>query len=182
MERHGFIHDKLDIKILVLFILKDLPYPLDSDRLTELTLSCDEAIDYFDYVQCLSELVTSDHIAESEDGYRITEKGVSHVSAIESSLPYSVRTAALEGVAPILATMHRDSMIQTSVEKGEDGSFHIQLSLSDGIGDILSLRLLVPSDEAAREMEQNFRVHAESFYPQILKLLLPKESSPDRLV
>ena len=46
-ERFGFIHDKLDIKILILFILQRLYAPISMDTLAELTL-CDDGISYFD--------------------------------------------------------------------------------------------------------------------------------------
>ena len=42
-NRFGFIREKLDIKILILFILKRLTAPVDFDKLSELTM-CDDGI------------------------------------------------------------------------------------------------------------------------------------------
>ena len=50
MERFGFIHDKLDIKILILFVLRRLPDYVQGDTLAELVL-CDDGISYFDYTE-----------------------------------------------------------------------------------------------------------------------------------
>ncbi len=36
MDHHGFIHEKLDIKLLILFILSRLPAPIDRGSLDEL--------------------------------------------------------------------------------------------------------------------------------------------------
>ena len=68
MERFGFIHEKLDIKILILFILRRLPGVVDPETLGELC-QCDGGIGYFDYSDCLSELVETGHIEEHEEGY-----------------------------------------------------------------------------------------------------------------
>ena len=73
MDYFGFIHEKLDIKILILFVLRLLPGTVDPETLLEIC-QCDGGIGYFDYSDCLSELVESGHIVEEEDGYRITEK------------------------------------------------------------------------------------------------------------
>ena len=47
MERFGFIHEKLDIKILILFILSRLPGEVPPEVLGELC-QCDDGIGYFD--------------------------------------------------------------------------------------------------------------------------------------
>ena len=73
MDRFGFIHEKLDIKILILYILNQLPSPVDAQTLSELVF-CDDGIGYFDYSDCLAELVETNHIEEKRGKYRITEK------------------------------------------------------------------------------------------------------------
>ena len=74
MEGLGFIHEKLDIKILILYILNHLPAAVDAQTLSDLVF-CDNGIGYFDYSDCLAELVDTAHITEEGGKYRITEKG-----------------------------------------------------------------------------------------------------------
>ena len=61
MEGLGFIHEKLDIKILILYILNHLPAAVDGQTLSDLVF-CDNGIGYFDYSDCLAELVDTAHI------------------------------------------------------------------------------------------------------------------------
>ena len=74
MDRLGFIHEKLDIKILILFILRRLPGSVDRNLLSDFT-QCDGGVGYFDFSDCLSELVDTGLVIEETEGYRISEKG-----------------------------------------------------------------------------------------------------------
>ncbi len=74
MDNFGFIHGELDIKILILFILRRLPSPVNAQTLQELC-SVDTGIGYFDYAECLAHLVETGHVEEvTSDRYQITEK------------------------------------------------------------------------------------------------------------
>ena len=55
----------------------------DFDTVLDLTL-CDDAIDYFDFSECLADLVKTEHLTLSEDGlYAITEKGLRAAKLID---------------------------------------------------------------------------------------------------
>lgn len=169
MDRFGFIHEKLDIKILILFILRRLPGFVEPETLLELC-QCDGGIGYFDYSDCLSELVETEHVEESEEGYRITEKGARNADAVESSLPYSVRSKALKLLAPVEERLSRAAMIVAKHENGENGCM-VELAMSDGKGEIIKLRFLCAGDEQAAKIEKNFRRSAEDYYQKIAQLL-----------
>ena len=61
MEGMGVVREKLDIKILLLFILRRLPEQVDADTLSELALT-DDMVGYFEYAECLGELVEAGHV------------------------------------------------------------------------------------------------------------------------
>ena len=172
MERHGFIHEKLDIKILILYILRRLPGEVDPLTLGELC-QCDDGIGYFDYSDCLAELVDSGHITQTSTGYTITDKGIRNADTVESSLPYSVRSKASKLVAPIEEKMRRAAMITAKHKVNDEGCF-VQLALSDGKGEILNLRFLCADEAQAKTIEDNFRRDAENYYLRIAELLSEK--------
>ncbi len=175
MERFGFIHEKLDIKILILYILRRLPGTVEPETLLELC-QCDGGIGYFDYSDCLSELVESGHIESGEDGYKITEKGARNADAVESSLPYSVRAKALKLIAPVEERLRRAAMIRAGHVNGEDGCI-VELGMSDGKGEVLNLRFLCAGEEQARKIERNFRTDAEGYYQRIAELMTEKRDN-----
>ena len=170
MDRFGFIHEKLDIKILILYILNQLPSPVDAQTLSELVF-CDDGIGYFDYSDCLAELVETNHIEEKRGKYRITEKGSRNVADVGSSLPYSVRTKASRITAPIAEKMRRAAMITAEHTVSESGACSVTLALSDGIGKILSLELLAAAPQQAERMEHYFTNNAEDVYHDLIRML-----------
>ena len=131
MARLGFIHEKLDIKILILFILRRLPGEVEPETLCELC-QCDGGIDYFDYSDCLSDLIETGHIKETPTGYTITDKGAKNAEAVESSLPYSVRMKALKQLAPVEERLRRAAMITARHETGENGCM-VELAMSGNV-------------------------------------------------
>ena len=174
MERYGFIHEKLDIKILILFILNELPAPVDELKLSELVF-CDDGIGYFDYSDCLAELTEQGQITEQDRKYQITDLGRQNVEAVGSSIPYSVRTKALKLTAPLAAQMRRAAMITADHEIDDDGLCTVHLSVSDGISPILDLRILAANEAAAQTMETQFESDAESTYHKFVKILTERE-------
>jgi len=167
----GFIHEKIDIKILILFILRRLPEPVSLFTLTELVL-CDDGISYFDFTQCLSELVRTEHIRFEADIYSLTAKGARNGEITENNLPFSVRLKAETKTSLIHIAQNRNSMIKTSHSVSPDGSCLVTLTLSDGVSDIAALNLYAADEKQAAGLEKGFRKNAESIYKTIIEMIL----------
>ncbi len=168
-ERRGFIHEKLDIKLLILFVLRRLPAEIDGERLAELIL-IDGGISYFDYKDCLAELVDTAQVEEQERGYLITAKGSRNGEILETELPYSVRKKAERAVAPVIEEMRRSAMILANHEVGENG-VTVYLAMNDDLGGIFYLKILAADEQQAKIMEKNFKKNAEGFYNRFIAAL-----------
>ena len=168
-ERFGFIHEKLDIKLLILFVLRRLPAPIDAERLADLVL-IDGGIGYFDYKECLAELVKTAQVAETEDGCAVTEKGDRNCAILENSLPYSVRAKAERRLAPVADELRRSELVTAEHETGEQG-VTVHLAMSDGVGPVFDLRLLAADETQAKRIEKNFRRRAEELYNRFMSTL-----------
>jgi len=172
MERNfGFIHDKLEIKILILFIMRRVPEPVTFDALTGLTL-CDDGISYFAFSECVAELVQTEHLRFEGDKYSLTKKGERNGKVTENSLPFSVRMSAEEGAVAFRALQDRNAMIKTSHASNPDGGCSVTLSLSDGVGKIASMELFAADEKQALALEKGFRKNAESIYKALIEMIL----------
>lgn len=168
-ERLGFINDKLDIKILILFVLRRLPAEINSEKLADLIL-IDGGVGYFDYKECLAELATTAQVEDDDGLVKITAKGSRNGEILESSLPYSVRVKAEKTLAPVAEEMRRSAMILANHEVGANGTT-VYLAVSDGIGTIFDLKILAADEAQAKKIERNFRRNAESYYNRFIEEL-----------
>ena len=149
---------------------------MDAQTLSDLVF-CDNGIGYFDYADCLADLVDTAHITEEGGKYRITEKGSRNVREVASSLPYSVRMKADRVTEPIAEQMRRAAMIVAQHTNTPEGGCNVHLSLSDGIGRIVSMQLLAADEAQARTMEHYFKAHAEDVYQTLVRMLTESEEN-----
>lgn len=169
MDGWGFIHAKLDLKILILYVLTRLPGPVDPEALAELVL-IDGGVGYFDYKQCLAELVDGAQVEQTDSGCVITAKGSRNVEILSGELPYPVRLKADKATRRAAEEMRRREMILANHETGESG-VTVYLSVSDGLGSIFDLKILAAGEEQAKKIERNFKKNAENYYNRMIEIL-----------
>ena len=169
MDRLGFINEKLDINILILFILRRFPASADRNLLSDFT-QCDGGVGYFDFSDCLSELVDTGLVIEETEGYRISEKGAQAGETVDSSLPFSVRKKAEKLIAPEAERLRRLAML-TAEHRVTNGNCMVTLAMSDGKGEVMRLKILSSGEEQAQRIEKNFRSNAEDIYCRLIELL-----------
>jgi len=151
--------------------MRRLQEPVTQDVLVGLTL-CDDGISYFDVTECISTLVESKHIKQENGKYSLTPKGVRNGEVLEKNIPYSVRAKTEAATALIRANLSRDAMIKTKRYTGDNGEFKVMLSLSDGVGDIISMELITVNEDQAKTLEKGFKKNAEKMYLSIIAMLV----------
>ncbi len=172
MAGRGFIHDKLEIKFLILYIAARVIEPIPFETVLDLTM-CDDAIDYFDFSECLSELVKTDHLTLSEEGlYAITERGTRNSKICESSLPYSVRLQCDKNITVWNRKLRRKNQVRATTEQRDNGTYTVRLALDDDMGNMMDLKLMVVREDMAQVVSDRFKNAPEKLYTDIMKLLL----------
>lgn len=171
MSRPGFIHDKLDIKFLILYLMARVAAPVDFTTLADLSF-CDSGVTYFDFAEALSELVSTGHLTLSDDRYAITDKGRRNGAVCEDTLPFSVRQRCDRGLARVNAVLRRDAQIRTELLPRDDGSVTLRMILDDDKGNLMTLDILTVSEEQAARLAERFRTQPEKLYLGVLQVLL----------
>jgi len=171
MNEFGFISDKLEIKFLILYIASRLVGPAPFEMLQDLSM-CDGGVDYFNFSECLADLVRTEHLAMDEEGqYSITEKGRVNGAATESSLPFTVRMQVDRALVVSNEQLRRKSLVDASVSQRPEGGFTVTLSFSDDKDPLMKLELLVTRQDMATTIRRNFKSNAEEVYSKILAAL-----------
>ena len=178
MGRVGFIQDKLEIKFLILYVAARLIEPVPFEAMQELTM-CDDGIDFFDFSECLSNLVESQHLSLSDDGlYAITEKGLHNGAICESSLPYSVRLAADKNITVFNQKLRRRAQIRSEITPRPNGTYTVSLAFCDEQDSpLLKMELMVPKEVMAKDLADRFRKNTEQLYASVINALFeaPRE-------
>ncbi|MCR5137584.1 MAG: DUF4364 family protein [Oscillospiraceae bacterium] len=169
MDEVGFVFSPLDLKLLILFVLRRLPAEVSTDSLLNLCRTAG-VVNYFDFTACLDELSSNGQIQEKNGMCEVTKRGARNAETLESSLPYSVRQRAEKAAAAEAATLSRQQCI-TASHTHEDGFCRTELSLSDGVSELIRLRLLCTDEQQAERIEKNFRNHAEETYQKLISAL-----------
>ena len=180
MEPHGFIHDMLDVKLLILLAASRAEFPMDSETIYDLCYQ-DETLSYFDLKQALPQMVESQHLAVDENGlYTITDKGREHAAVMDDLIAVPVHQRVLDAVRAYNARRRRDELIHVDIEKQDDGEFAVSMQLDYDGGRLIRLELSAPTEKQARAFGQAFRANAEEVYQTVIMQMLGyTEKKPD---
>ena len=175
MQRLGFIHDMMDVKVLVLFVTSRANYPLSSQEVYELCYQ-DDCLSYFDVCTAIPEMVKSGHLSQvEEDKYEITDKGRETAALTEDSLAFTVRQRVENAVARFNRQVRRSSFVKTQVIPRETGDFSVVMALNDEMGNLMTLELVAPTQRQAVRLSRLFEKKAENVYNLTMMELLDGE-------
>ena len=175
MQRLGFIHDMLDVKILILFVMARSNYALNAQEIYELCYQ-DDCLSYFDVCTAIPEMVKSGHLEEMEgEKYQITAKGRETDELVGDSIAFTVKQRAENAVARSNRQIRRMSYIKTQVVSTEEGEHSVIMILNDDIGNLMKLELQAPDSRQAHRLSRLFEEKAENVYNLIMTELLDGE-------
>ena len=175
MQRLGFIHDMMDVKVLILFVMARVNYPVNIQQIYELCYQ-DDCLSYFDVCTAVPEMVASKHLKELENScYEITDKGRETGSLTEDSVAYTVKCRAENAVNKFNRQIRRSSYVKTQVIPRENGDFSVLMSLDDDAGNLMTLELMAPDSRQAVRLSKLFEKKAEAVYNLTMTELLDDE-------
>ena len=161
MQRLGFIHDMLDVKVLVLFVMARVSYPINIQQIYELCYQ-DDCLSYFDICTAVPEMVESGHLREVETG--------------TYEMAYTVKCKAENAVAKFNRSQRRSSFVKTQVIPRENGDYSVVMALDDEVGNLMTLELLAPNQRQAVRLSKLFEQKAENLYNLTMAELLDEEN------
>ena len=179
MQRLGFIHDMLDVKVLILVVMGRVNYPVIIQQIYELCYQ-DDCLSYFDVCTAVPEMVKSGHLRELEnDCYEITEKGKADGSLTEDSIAYTVKCKADNAVNRFNRQIRRSSFVKTQIIPREGGDFSVIMALDDEAGNLMTLELMAPNQRQAVRLGRLFEKKAEAVYNLTMAELLDEEDEAE---
>ena len=179
MQRLGFIHDMMDVKVLILFVTARSNYPMTTQEIYELCYQ-DDCLSYFDVCTAIPEMVKSGHLRELEDEkYEITPKGRETGELTVDSIAFTVKQRAENAVSRFNRQIRRSSFVKTQIIPRENGDYSVLMSLDDEMGNLMTLELMAPDQRQAVRLGKLFEKKAEDLYNLTMMELLDDEDEID---
>ena len=168
------LKDKNDIKIFILYLMRNVGYPLEFENLNDIVIQ-DGVVGYFDFVECFGELLDTGNVreikGENGDLYEITEQG-KHVSdSLEGNLLGLIRDKSLKSALRLLSFKKRGSDIKCTSEPRDDGRYTLTSSIIEQHEEIMHIELIADNLIELEKMKYNFRDNPEICYKGILALM-----------
>lgn len=168
------LKEKNDIKIFILYLLKNIGYPLDFTNVNDIMVQ-DEFVNYFDFAECFAELIDAKNIEEFNDGgvtlYRITDQGISVAESLESELYQLIREKSLKSALRLLDFKKRGSLTKCSYKELDEGGYEFTCFIRDGSEEIFKCTLKVDNKKMLDRMLYSFDKSPENAYRGMISLL-----------
>ena len=185
------LREKNDIKIFILYLLKNISYPLDFNTISDIAVQ-DEYVNYFDFAECFAELldlgtiqqlrVGGELITEPQNGengrpekknelYAITEKGVEVVEQLQSGLLTAIKEKSLKSAMRLLSFKSRGSEIKCTTAPREDGAYDLRCEICEHHTSTLKISLVVDDKQQLDRMTETFNERPEVVYRGVIALL-----------
>ncbi len=175
MRRLGFIHDMMDVKVLILYVTSRANYPMTVQEIYEVSYQ-DDCLSYFDVCTAVPEMVASGHLRQvDEERYEITEKGKEDGALTEDDIAYSVKRRAENAVTQYNRQLRRSSFVKTQIIPRENGEYTVIMSLDDETGNLMTLELMAPNQRQATRLGRLLEQKAENVYNLTMMELLDDE-------
>lgn len=175
MQRLGFIHDMMDVKVLILFVAARSSYPMTVQEIYELCYQ-DECLSYFDVCTAVPEMVKTGHLKKLEDErYEITEKGRQDGALTEDSIAFTVKQRAENAVTRFNRQLRRSKFVRSQVMPRQSGDYSVIMALDDEMGNLMTLELAAPNQRQAVRLGKLFEKKAEDLYNLTMNELLDEE-------
>ena len=168
MERHGFIHDMLDVKVLILYVMSLVEVPVSAQTIYELCLQ-DDCLSYMDVQQAIPQMVETGHLQVVGEGlFGITEKGRDTEQLTTDSIAFPVRHRAKLAVENLNSAAKREQYIQTEVRQTDNEDYIVSMTMNDHNGRLMYLELTMPTRQQAMKVEAAYRKNPDIVYQSVI--------------
>ncbi len=177
----GGLRNKDEIRILLCYILSSVGAPLSKTDIVNI-IQENGLANYFETADALAELTERGSIVHLEGTELYTASDTTHIIAkqLDTALPASVRTHALQAALNLLARAKREQENQVEIVKTDLG-YNVICHISGGEMELMSFQLYVPDYKQAELVKKNFQAHPEIVYQVMLALVTDQDSLGDLL-
>ena len=170
----GGLRNRSEIGILICYILDYVGKPFPKEDLIEIIQENGFA-NYFETTSAISELIKNKNIEYSSETKRdliITKNGKLIASQLNSTLSLMIRQRAANATANLLMKRKIEYENPVTITRADGGGYNINLRITDGLRDLMSLTMFVPDIREANAVKRSFHKNPERLYSVVLAAVI----------
>lgn len=175
------LSDKNDIKILILYMINNVPAKMTEKVLTDILISS-SFVDYFTFTEVIEEMLIAGLIDKvKEDGenvFKMARLGYESLTQLERRLPLFVREKSMSAAMKVLSNFRRQEEIEYSIEEIKNGCI-VNCSIVDMGDKICTVSMYVPNKVSGELVVKNFDKNRTQVYKTLIDMLCKKEEDED---
>jgi predicted transcriptional regulator len=166
-------------KLILLFLLSKVDFPLTNAQLSSIILDHNYT-NYFNIQFSLSELLESELIHSEKIGhssyYRITDSGRETLSFFDNMISQTIQRELLDYLKEKQYSLRDEVSTLSEFHKLNKNEYSVRLRVLEKNASIIDLNIIVPSEDDAKTICNNWRKQSQQIYAHVLISLLSNES------
>lgn len=164
------------VKIFVLYLMKNIHYPLDYVTINDIIRQTDFVL-FLDFAEAFPQMLDLGLIEEvgkndkGEPLYQVTRRGVVVAEELGGEILPSILDKSLSAALRYLDFQQRKVKVECETEALADRTYLVTLTLKEDGKILLSTKISVDSEHRARQMRETFRDRPEVVYRGLIALL-----------
>lgn len=164
-------------KLIILYILNKVDFPMSNSQISDFILEKDYT-NYFSIQQSLSEIIEASFAVMEPMGhnsfYHITESGKETLSFFDHMIPTAIKEDTIEYLKEHQYALRNEVSTRSTYFKSK-GEYTVELKVMEKDASIIDLNILVPSEEEAAKICNNWRQKSQQIYAYVLSTLLQED-------
>ncbi len=169
---YGGVRSKNEIRTLICYLFASINKPLEKSTVIE-SIQKRGLANYFETSSCFDDLVAHNNLKMSDNSinyFELTDNGKMVANQLESTLPVSVKEKAYTCAIELLEQKRIEKENLVKITKTDKG-YNVNLRISGGDVDLVSLDIYAPDKEQAKLIKKNFHKNPELLYKIIIATL-----------
>lgn len=162
-------------KLIILYILDKVDFPLTNSQLSDFILE-KEYTNYFNIQQAISELTEQELVTVStirhSSYYRITETGKETLTFFNNKISDAIKDDILEYLRNNKYALREEVSNIADYYEEKMNEFVVRCQVKEQGSSIIDLSLIVPTEDAAIAICNNWRKNSQEVYSYLMKTLL----------
>lgn len=166
----GGLRSKSDIGVLVCYMLHNIDAPFAKEDILHI-IQENAIANYFETVTAIEELVKCGNIEYADENGEmlvITQNGKLISSQLYTTLSVTLRQKTIGAIMRLITQKRLEKENPVTVSSADNGGYNVNFRITDGMRDLMSLTLFVPTIEEVKEVKKNFYQRTDKIYSAVL--------------